>query len=90
MLHVHIKLVAHLAYKSNSIFHDLHESKFPQSLEFMCTSCSLGSLQSLERIQHDISGPIQPLIGLKIELNQFEWTSLENSIHVPPMNIAWL
>ena len=35
-----------------------------------------GSLQSLEHIQGDICGPNQPLFGLKIEFNQFEWTNI--------------
>ena len=62
---------------SNSIGHNLHESKFPQSSDFVCTSCATGKLilrpshlkiqveplQFLERIQGDICGPIQPLSG---------------------------
>jgi hypothetical protein len=62
---------------SNSIGHNLHESKFPQSSNFVCTSCATGKLilrpsqlkiqaeplQFLERIQGDICGPIQPLSG---------------------------
>ena len=62
---------------SNSIGHNLLESKFPQSSDFVCTSCATGKLilrpshlkiqaeplQFLERIQGDICGPIQPLSG---------------------------
>ena len=62
---------------SNSIGHNLLESKFPQSSEFVCTSCAKGKLilrpshlkiqaeplQFLERIQGDICGLIQPLSG---------------------------
>ena len=62
---------------SNSIGHNLLESKFPQSSDFVCTSCATGKLilrpshlkiqaeplQFLECIQGDICGPIQPLSG---------------------------
>ena len=62
---------------SNSIGHNLLESKFPQSSDFVCTSCATGKLilrpshlkiqaeplQLLECIQGDICRPIQPLSG---------------------------
>jgi transposase InsO family protein len=62
---------------SNSSGHGMSNKKFPESLDFMCTSCATGKLmlrpshlkiqakplKFLERIQGDICGPIQPLSG---------------------------
>ena len=61
----------------NAIDHNLNEAKFPQSSDFVCTTCATGKLtlrpsylkvkaeplKFLERIQGDICGPIQPLSG---------------------------
>jgi hypothetical protein len=55
---------------SNSIGHNLHKTKFPQSSDFVCTTCATGKLilrpstlkikaeplKFLERIQGDIVG----------------------------------
>jgi hypothetical protein len=63
---------------NNSTDHNLNSAKFPKSLNFMCTACAtiklivrpspfkikVEPLKFLERIQGDISGPIQPLSGL--------------------------
>jgi hypothetical protein len=61
---------------SNSSGHGMSDRKFPESSDFMCTSCATGKLilrphlkihaeplKFLERIQGDICGPIQPLSG---------------------------
>jgi hypothetical protein len=62
---------------SNSSGHGMSNKKFPESLDFMCTSCATGKLmlrpshlkiqakplKFLERIQGGICGPIQPLSG---------------------------
>jgi peptide/histidine transporter 3/4 len=62
---------------SNSSGHGMSDRKFPQSSDFVCTSCATGKLilrpshlkvqaeplKFLERIQGDICGPIQPLSG---------------------------
>jgi hypothetical protein len=62
---------------SNSSGHGMSNKKFPESSDFMCTSCATGKLmlrpshlkiqakplKFLERIQGDICGPIQPLSG---------------------------
>jgi peptide/histidine transporter 3/4 len=59
----------------NSIVHSVSDKKFPQSSDFVCTSCASGKLilrpsplkiqaeplKFLERIQGDICGPIQHL-----------------------------
>ena len=61
----------------NCIGHDLKNSKFLQSSDFICTACAteklilrpsylriqVEPLKFLERIQGDICGPIQPLSG---------------------------
>jgi hypothetical protein len=61
----------------NCIDHDLKSAKFLKPSNFICTSCATGKLilrpsplkihaeplKSLERIQGDICGPIQPLSG---------------------------
>jgi hypothetical protein len=60
------------------IGHNLKETKFPKSSNFICTACATGKLilipsplkihteplNFLQRIQGDICGPIQPLCGL--------------------------
>jgi len=62
---------------NNSHGHDLANSKFPNSSDFICTACATGKLilrpsylkikaeplKFLERIQGDICGPITPLSG---------------------------
>jgi hypothetical protein len=62
---------------SNSIGHNLHKTKFPQSSDFICTACATRKLilrpstlkikaeplKFLERIQGDICGSIQPECG---------------------------
>jgi hypothetical protein len=62
---------------SNSSGHGMSDRKFPQSSDFVCTSCATGKLilrpshlklqaeplKFLEHIQGDICGPIQPLSG---------------------------
>jgi hypothetical protein len=62
---------------NNSYGHDLANSKFLESSDFVCTVCATGKLilrpsylkikveplKFLERIQGDISGPITPLSG---------------------------
>jgi hypothetical protein len=61
----------------NSTGHNLNSTKFPKSLDFMCTAYTTGTLimgpsplkikveplKFLERIQGDICGPIKPLSG---------------------------
>jgi hypothetical protein len=63
---------------SNSSGHGMSDRKFPESSDFICTSCATGKLilrpshlkiqaeplKFLERIQGDICDPIQPLSGL--------------------------
>jgi hypothetical protein len=62
---------------SNSIGHNLHKTKFPQSSDYVCTACATGKLilrpstlkikveplKFLERTQGDVCGPIQPECG---------------------------
>ena len=62
----------------NSIGHDMENVKFSQNKDFCCTACTTGKLilrpsyikiqaeplKFLERIQGDICGPIQLLLGL--------------------------
>jgi hypothetical protein len=62
---------------SNFIGHNLHKTKFPQSSDFICTTCATGKLilrpstlkikaeplKLLERIQGDVCGLIQPECG---------------------------
>jgi hypothetical protein len=60
---------------TNSVGHNLSNTKLPQSSDYVCTACGTGKLilrpsylkiqakllKFLERIQGDICGPIQPL-----------------------------
>jgi hypothetical protein len=62
---------------TNSIGHDLTDAKFPNSSDYVCTTCASGKLilrppplkilaeplRFLERIQGDICGPIEPSSG---------------------------
>jgi hypothetical protein len=75
----------------NSIGHNLSATKFPRSSDFVCTACATGKLilrpsplkiqvdplTFLERIQGDICGPIQPLLGpfmyFMVSIDAFTW-----------------